>query len=185
MDDLTKLAVAAGAGDRVAMTTFVRRTQADVWRLCAHLGDRDNADDLTQETYLRALPALAGFRGEASARTWLLAVARHVCADSVRSRTRYRRMVERVSRRRSLVAEPSVSGPVELDHLVAGLDDDRREAFVLTQVLGLSYEEAAGVCGCPVGTIRSRVSRARADLVDALEADADRLAEGERRRPAR
>ena len=59
-------------------------------------------------------------------------------------------------------------GEVELDHLVAALDDDRRIAFVLTQVLGLSYEEAAEACGCPVGTIRSRVSRARHDLADAL-----------------
>lgn len=164
--------MAAGAGDRVALTTFVRQTQADVWRLCAHLGDADTADDLTQETYLRALPALPGFRGDAPARTWLLAIARHVCADSVRSRTRYRRMVERVSRRRSPFVEPGVSGPVELDRLLADLDADRREAFVLTQVLGLRYDEAAEVCGCPVGTIRSRVARARADLVDAL-ADED------------
>jgi len=178
VDDITKLAVAAGAGDRVAMTTFVRRTQADVWRVCAHLGDADTADDLTQETYLRALPALAGFRGESSARTWLLAIARPVCADSVRSRTRYRRMVERVARRRTPSAEPAVSGPIELDHLVAALDTDRREAFVLTQVLGLRYEEAAAVCGCPVGTIRSRVARARADLVAALDADADEAADG-------
>ncbi len=94
MDEITELAVAAGAGDRVAMTTFVRRTQAEVWRVCSHLGDADNADDLTQETYLRALPALAGFRGESSARTWLLSIARRTCADAVRSRTRHRRMVE-------------------------------------------------------------------------------------------
>ncbi len=52
--------------------------------------------------------------------------------------------------------------------LVAGLEPERREAFVLTQVVGLSYAEAADVCSCPVGTIRSRVARARADLVDGL-----------------
>lgn len=170
MDEITELAVAAGAGDRVAMTTFVRATQADVWRLCAHLGDADNVDDLVQETYLRALPALPGFRGESSARSWLLSIARHTCADSVRSRTRYRRLVEQVARRRSSAAvEAAPGGPVELDRLVASLDPDRREAFVLTQVIGLSYEEAARACECPVGTIRSRVARARADLVEALE----------------
>jgi len=48
------------------------------------------------------------------------------------------------------------------------LDHERREAFVLTQLVGLSYAEAADVCGCPVGTVRSRVARARADLVDAF-----------------
>jgi RNA polymerase sigma-70 factor (ECF subfamily) len=57
---------------------------------------------------------------------------------------------------------------VSVRALIAGLEPERREAFVLTQVVGLSYAEAADVCSCPVGTIRSRVARARADLVDAL-----------------
>jgi RNA polymerase sigma-70 factor (ECF subfamily) len=51
---------------------------------------------------------------------------------------------------------------------LAALDEDRREAFVLTQLVGLSYAEAADVCRCPVGTIRSRVARARAELVEAF-----------------
>jgi len=54
---------------------------------------------------------------------------------------------------------------VEIRMLVAALDPDRRDALLLTQVLGLSYAEAAEVCGCPVGTIRSRVARARDDLI--------------------
>jgi RNA polymerase sigma-70 factor (ECF subfamily) len=60
------------------------------------------------------------------------------------------------------------AGSVAMRSLVASLEPERREAFVLTQVVGLSYAEAADVCSCPVGTIRSRVARARADLVDAL-----------------
>ena len=60
---------------------------------------------------------------------------------------------------------PSASGEVDLRLLLAGLDDDRRQAFVLTQVLGLSYAETADACGCPIGTIRSRVARAREDLL--------------------
>lgn len=170
MDELTRLASAAGAGDRVAMTAFVRRTQPEVWRLCARLGDRDVADDLTQEVYLRALPALARFRADASARTWLLQIARHVCADHVRRRTRRRALHDRLVRR----ADPGdasvddATGAVALDDAVAALDEDRRAAFVLTQVVGLSYAEAAEVCEVPIGTIRSRVARARADLLDAL-----------------
>ena len=179
VDELTRLALAAGGGDRVAMTAFVRLTQPDVWRLCANLGDPDSADDLCQETYLRALPALQTFRGDSSARTWLLSVARYTCADAVRSRTRYRRMVERVANRRgTALHEPSCSGRVELDALVESLDRDRREAFVLTQVLGLRYDEAAEVCGCPVGTIRSRVARARDDLVGAMAEHGDIAARG-------
>lgn len=79
-------------------------------------------------------------------------------------------------RRRRLLAargrpadpEPDPAGALSVEALLRGLESDRRLAFVLTQVLGLSYAEAAEVCGCPVGTIRSRVARARADLVERL-----------------
>lgn len=159
----------AGRGDQVAMGAFVRQTQPEVWRLCARLGDRDAADDLTQEVYLRALPALARFRGDASARTWLLQIARHTCADHVRRRTRRRALLDRlVARGEDEAVEPDTSGELALDDAVAALDQDRRAAFVLTQVVGLSYAEAAEVCEVPIGTIRSRVARARADLLDAL-----------------
>jgi RNA polymerase sigma-70 factor (ECF subfamily) len=62
-------------------------------------------------------------------------------------------------------AHPAASGEVDLGLLLAGLDHDRRQAFVLTQILGLSYAETAEACACPVGTIRSRVARAREDLM--------------------
>src|SRR4051794_18980263 len=163
------LARAAAAGDRVALAAFVRRSQPEVWRLCARLGDRDVADDLTQEVYLRAIPALERFRADASARTWLLQIARHVCADHARRQTRGRVRLARLVQRfdaAGLVEDPS--GERDLEDLVAALSPDRREAFVLTQVTGLSYAEAADVCEVPIGTIRSRVARARADLLAAL-----------------
>lgn len=174
MDDLTLLARSAAAGDRVALAALVRQTQPEVWRLCARLGDRAEADDLTQEVYLRALPALASFRGEASVRTWLLQIARNVCADHVRRRTRRRALLDRLVQRSRPEGEDGTSdtGLVDLDDAIAALDPDRREAFVLTQVTGLSYAEAAAVCQVPIGTIRSRVARARADLLDALTDDA-------------
>jgi hypothetical protein len=64
-----------------------------------------------------------------------------------------------------------VAEQVEVQVLLSHLDTDRRTSFVLTQLLGLSYDEAARVGGCPVGTIRSRVARARADLIEALGGD--------------
>ena len=76
--EVTSLALAAGLGDRVALGEFIARTQADVWRFLAHLTDADTADDLAQETYLRAMDALPGFRGEAPARSWLLTIARRL-----------------------------------------------------------------------------------------------------------
>jgi RNA polymerase sigma-70 factor (ECF subfamily) len=164
------LAVAAADGDRVALAAFVRRTQPEVWRLCARLGDRVDADDLTQEVYLRAIPALARFRADATARTWLLQIARHVCADHVRRRSRGRALLSRLVQRAAPedALEAPRTGEIELDEAVATLDDDRRAAFVLTQVVGLSYAEAAEVCEVPIGTIRSRVARARADLLEVL-----------------
>ena len=172
MDDLTRLALDAGDGDRQALASFVRASQAEVWRMCAHLVDRQSADDLTQEVYLRAVPALARFRGDSSARTWLLTITRRTCVDAIRRNVRQRRLAERLRSHTSeddvVVADPADEDASDLDDLVAGLDHDRRMAFVMTQVMGLSYGEAAEICDVPIGTIRSRVSRARADLLDAL-----------------
>ena len=162
------LALAARRGDEPAAAAFVRATQTDVWRLCVHLGSRASADDLTQETYARAFASLHRFAGRSAARTWLLAIARRVCADAVRAAVKVRALpaTSRVT--------PDHAESVALRDLFGSLDDDRREAFVLTQLVGLSYAEAADVCNCPVGTIRSRVARARADLVDGFGADRGR-----------
>jgi RNA polymerase sigma-70 factor (ECF subfamily) len=177
VDDLEALAVDAAGGDPLAAAALVRATQSDVWRLCVALGDRDNADDLTQETYLRAFGALSRFEGRSTVRTWLLAIARRVCADAVRSRRRRRLTLVRDDAELEALAVTDDADPVAegsaVTDLLARLDPDRREAFVLTQLLGLPYAEAASVVGCPVGTIRSRVARARADLVAALEPDGD------------
>ena len=155
VDELTRLATSAGGGDRVALAAFVRRTQPEVWRLCRHLVGPALADDVTQDTYLRAIPALPGFRAEASARTWLLGIARRAAADAIRREQRRRRLG---LRRGADVPDPA--GAVAVEALLAPLDADRREAFVLTQLLGLSYAEAAEVADVAVGTIRSRVARA-------------------------
>lgn len=151
----------------MALSDLVRGTQADIWRLCAHLVDPQSADDLTQDVYARAITALPRFRGDSPVRLWLLGIARHVCVDEVRRRSRRRR----IGLRRDLElteVSPDATSQVDLDALLAALDPDPRAAFVLTQVLGLRYAEAAEALGCPVGTVRSRVSRARVALVTAM-----------------
>jgi RNA polymerase sigma-70 factor (ECF subfamily) len=160
-DPLARYAAAAREGDRVAVAELVRRTQAAVWQLCTALGSAGETEDLVQETYLRALNGLPAFRGDAPVRLWLLSIARRTCADHVRRRQRRRRLLERIGREPVATTEYA---PEVADDLVDALDPDRRDAFVLTQLLGLSYDEAATVVGCPIGTIRSRVARARADL---------------------
>ncbi|GAB3475682.1 RNA polymerase sigma factor SigC [Amycolatopsis cihanbeyliensis] len=173
---VTGLALAAGRGDRDALEAWIRATQADVWRFLAHLADVRSADDLTQETYLRALASLPRFAGRSSSRTWVLAIARRVAVDQIRSAAARPRVAdadwETVAERAAARATTGFEDLVELRMLLSGLDEQRREVLVLTQVLGMSYQDAAQVCGVPVGTIRSRVARAREDLL-AADREAD------------
>ena len=83
-DRVTRLALAAGQGDSSALEQFVSATRHDVWRLIAYLADPGTADDLTQETFLRAITSLPQFSGRSSARTWLLSIARRVVVDQIR-----------------------------------------------------------------------------------------------------
>lgn len=172
-DAVTALALAAAAGDSRALEAFIKATQHDVWRFVAYLFDGGHADDLTQETFLRAIGAIPRFSGRSSARTWLLAIARRVVADHIRYLRSRPRTAPGADPELLLNRERPSRGfedVVEVNTLIAGLSDEQREALLLTQLFGLSYQDAAAVCGCPVGTIRSRVARAR----DALLADPDR-----------
>jgi RNA polymerase sigma-70 factor (ECF subfamily) len=169
-DRVTALALSAGRGDRRALEEWVRATQADVWRFLAHLTDAAAADDLTQETYLRAFGSLRRFAGRSSSRTWLLSIARRVVVDQIRAagaRPKIAGTDWEAAAERTPDPAAGFEELVELRLLLDGLEPDRREVLVLTQVLGLSYAEAADVCGCPIGTVRSRVARAREDLIQA------------------
>ncbi len=182
-EDLTELVVRAAAGDRAAEEAFVARTIDDVWRYCSHLMGPEHADDATQATYLRALRSLGNFRGASSAKTWLIGVARNTCLDLRRTLARRTRLSQHLQAQPQTVADDlhAQQLPGELDDLLATLTPERREAFVLTQLLGFPYEAAADLVGVPVGTIRSRVARGRADLLVLIEApDAPRPAASER-----
>ncbi|MFF1422131.1 sigma-70 family RNA polymerase sigma factor, partial [Streptomyces sp. NPDC058280] len=176
---ITAWALAAGGGDREAAERFVRATYDDVRRFVAHLSaDVPGADDLAQETYLRALTSLAKFAGRSCARTWLLSIARCVVIDRYRSAAARPRVADTADWQ--LAAEraqprhlPGFDETVAVFDALDTMDPPRRQAFVLTQLLGLSYVEAARVADCPVGTVRSRVARARRDLAAVWQADMD------------
>ncbi|MEU4656428.1 sigma-70 family RNA polymerase sigma factor [Streptomyces sp. NPDC023723] len=173
-ESITAWALAARTGDPDAVERFVRALHRDVRRHVTFLGaDPQSADDLTQETFLRALGSLHRFEGRCSARTWLLSIARRAVADSIRRTTRRPRLsdtadwaaaVERAQARDL----PGFDEGIALAGLLDALPADRREAFVLTQLLGLPYAQAAAVSDCPVGTVRSRVARARTALIRSL-----------------
>ena len=170
---VTDLALRAASGDRQALTEFISATHDDVWRLLAHLADTDRADDLTQETYLRVLSALPRFAARSTARTWILSLARRVWVDSVRhDMARPRSSATEIEDATGATPAAETTGGqswaewVDTRALIDQLEAERREALILTQVLGYTYAEAAKIANVRVGTIRSRVARARADLVE-------------------
>ncbi|HEV3135013.1 MAG TPA: sigma-70 family RNA polymerase sigma factor [Acidimicrobiia bacterium] len=172
MDRLTGLLVQARDGDRLALGAAIRMSQAEVWRVAAHLVGQNEADDVTQDVFLRAWRALPSFRAESSGRTWLLAIARRACADAVRRQSRWRKLTGRLHSEWA-AASPEGDAVDELHglgDLIMRLPPAQREAFVLTQITGCSYAEAAELCSVEIGTIRSRVARARAELVDLVRA---------------
>ncbi|MFE0508804.1 sigma-70 family RNA polymerase sigma factor [Streptomyces sp. NPDC058964] len=174
-ESITAWALAARGGDTDAVERFVRALHRDVQRYVAHLcADPQAVDDLAQDTFLRALGSLHRFEGRSSARTWLLSIARRAVIDSYRyAATRPRlsdvpdwQVAVELAQPLNL---PGFDDGIALLDLLASLPEERRDAFVLTQLLGLPYAEAAEVSDCPVGTVRSRVARARATLMDLLD----------------
>lgn len=164
-------------GDSQAIAALVRATQHDLLRFLGSLAPAAEVEDLAQETFVRMVRALPGFAGRSSVRTWLFAIARRVVADHTRSTARRPQLAALPDWQVSADFAASVGGPRFEEHqaltdLVRGLSPERRDAFLLTQIAGLSYAETAEVLGCPVGTVRSRVARAREDLVSALSGHA-------------
>jgi RNA polymerase sigma-70 factor, ECF subfamily len=172
---LTRLALTARRGTPAEVDAFTRAVYTDVRRFVSYLAGANGADDLTQETFVRVLQGLPKFAGRSSARTWLLSIARRVVVDRYRAAA-CRPVVadlddwERAAERRRLATSSGPEEAVVLEVLMAQVPPERRAAFLLTQVLGFSYAEAAETLNCPIGTVRSRVSRARTQLVTSLNA---------------
>ena len=136
-------------------------------------GNIDRADDLVQETLLRALSHIDSFEPGTNMPAWLFTILRNLFRSEYRKR---RREVEDADGRyaETLKSHPEQPGRVEFDEFrtaLAKLPSDQREALILVGASGFSYDDAAAICGCAVGTIKSRVNRARTRLADLLAID--------------
>ncbi len=136
-------------------------------------GNVDRADDLVQETLLRALANIDSFQPGTNMSAWLFTILRNLFRSEYRKR---RREVEDAdgSYAETLKSQPEQTSKVEFEEFRAALSklpDDQREALILVGASGFSYEEAAEICGCAVGTIKSRVNRARTRLSNLLSID--------------
>jgi RNA polymerase sigma-70 factor, ECF subfamily len=166
--DEAALVRAARNGDREAFMQLVRAHQAGV-RAFAHglVGDRMLAEDIAQEAFLRAWRGLAAFRGDAGFATWLYAITRRAALDQLRRPALRTVPVDQAA----ALADRRAGDPVlrgDLERALQALEPVQREAFLLVVVLGLSYQEAGDLMGCPAGTVASRVFRARTRLAAAL-----------------
>ena len=188
-DDPDRAAVArAATGDESAFEELVRRHERTVYNLAfRQLGSREDALEAAQDAFVRCYRALPRFRGEATFRTWLVGIAINVCRSRLTGADRRQRRLtqdltqpdgatgERVPLQ---LADPAPDpesvargGEIRgaLAHALAALSPEHREVLLLREMSGLEYEEVAAALGCALGTVKSRIARARAALREALE----------------
>jgi RNA polymerase sigma-70 factor, ECF subfamily len=131
------------------------------------LGDRDRMDDVLQEAYARAFRALPRFRGRSGLATWLYRIVYNTCIDELR-RSGARKEISLEEWRERGGRRDDVEQRLDLEAALASLSPELRAVVLLVDADELSYEEAAEVLGIPLGTVASRLSRARDTLKGAL-----------------
>lgn len=165
-------------GEPSAFGVLVERHQTRVFNLCLRiLGNREDASDAAQETFMAAMRKLGQFRGDAAFTTWLHRVAVNVCYDELRKQRR-RPMLHVIAP--GDTDEPREEGPPSLDHAdevsgsidaaaaLARVPQEFRVALVLADIQDLPYEQIARILEVPVGTVKSRVHRGRLAMAKAM-----------------
>ena len=170
-DDLRQLIRCCLAGDQQSMLELVNRFRGQVFGLCYRmLGHRQDAEDTVQETFTRALRNLQSWDSTRDFEPWLLAIAGNRCRTALSRRMRRpppRALNEPVaSRAPDMQAAKQLAEEVDL--ALGSLRDQYREAFVLFHQHELSYAQIAEAMGCPIGTVRTWIHRARRELIQFL-----------------
>jgi RNA polymerase sigma-70 factor (ECF subfamily) len=178
LDDkaLTALGV---EGDTAAFEELVfryeKRIVAAAFRLC---GNRDDGEDLAQEAFIKAWRSLAGYRGQASFGTWMMAILTNLWRDRLRkSHLPQESLDEAIEGEEGMLTKqvrddhPGPESLVEtmdvhavLERMIQELKPEYKEALILRDVQGFSYEETAVITGSSLGTVKSRINRARAQM---------------------
>jgi RNA polymerase sigma-70 factor, ECF subfamily len=163
-----ELVRACQAGDRAAFDRLVERHQRDVYRLCyRYLDNHEDANDLAQETFLRAWRSLGRFRGESAFSTWLYRIAVNACLNQRAARQPPTRELD------ERLADPGAGAQVGVEKAdearrvraaVARLPEKQRATLILKVYQDLTHEEVAGVLGATVGTVKSNLFHALANL---------------------
>lgn len=173
----------AQAGDQRAFELLVRKYQYKIIQLVSRLVGEGEAPDVAQETFIRAWRALPGFRGQSAFYTWLYRIGINTAKNYLVSRSR------RPADQDIDMADAELFGHTEhlsdidtpeaelltdeikqtVTEVITGLPPDLRQAITLRELEGLSYEEIAEVMDCPIGTVRSRIFRAREAIDAALK----------------
>jgi RNA polymerase sigma-70 factor (ECF subfamily) len=156
---------------RKELVTLIPHLRAFARTLC---GNATAADDLAQDAMLKAWDARASYQMGTNMKAWTFMILRNQFYSEKRRSWRQTQLDQEAAER-TLMAIDDPSAPLALDELrlaLKTLPDEQREALVLVGAGGFAYEEAAEICGCAVGTVKSRVSRARRAVQASLEAGA-------------
>ena len=187
-EDEGVLIARAQGGDLAAFDQLVLQHQQTVFAVSLRmLGDREEAKDVAQDVFVHAYRGLGAFKGEAKLSTWLISITMNVCRNQRRWWARQRRFlagsVDATLQTEEGAVEFEVADPApgpahaaqhqelsaQIQEALGQLDEPHRSVVILRDLQGCSYEEIAAIVGCQVGTVKSRLSRARLQLRALLE----------------
>jgi RNA polymerase sigma-70 factor (ECF subfamily) len=169
--DVRRLVDRCLTGDQAAMAELVERFQSQVFGMCFRmLGQRQDAEDMAQESFVRALRGLRNWDSSRDFAPWLFAIAGNRCRTMLAVRARRPRGVSPVEEQIDPRPDPLAAEALaeEVHRALAGMREDHRQAFLLFHEQQLNYQEIASALGCPVGTAKTWVRRARRELAEVL-----------------